>query len=118
MDHSAVEIRRWRIDVACFDHSITFDRRSNQNCQQFLASSQQLSGKQAIFHDFLPFEKMQNGHWNHALSSSSGPPERTYRAQIKNIEIDVLTLLGLGLIKINDVSANFNNPRPSLILDN
>ena len=23
-----------------------------------------------------------------------------------------LTLLGLGLIKINDVSANFNNPRP------
>ena len=26
-----------------------------------------------------------------------------------------LTLLGLGLIKINDVSANFNNPRPSLI---
>ena len=29
-----------------------------------------------------------------------------------------LTLLGLGLIKINDVSANFNNPRPSLILNN
>ena len=29
-----------------------------------------------------------------------------------------LTLLGLGLIKINDVSANFNNPRPSLILSN
>ena len=28
-----------------------------------------------------------------------------------------LTLLGLGLIKINDVSANFNNPRPSLILN-
>ena len=26
-----------------------------------------------------------------------------------------LTLLGLGLIKINEVSANFNNPRPSLI---
>ena len=25
----------------------------------------------------------------------------------------LLTLLGLGLIKINDVSANFNNPRPS-----
>ena len=90
MDHSAVAIRRWGIDVACFDHSITFDRRSNQNCQQFLASSQQLSGKQAIFHDFLPFEKMQNGHWNHALSSSSGPSERTYRAQIK-IEIDVCT---------------------------
>ena len=36
-------------------------------------------------------------------------------------EIDILkqlTLLGLGLIKINDVSANFNNPRPSLILNN
>ena len=29
-----------------------------------------------------------------------------------------LTLLGLGLIKINDVSANFNNPRPSLLLNN
>ena len=29
-----------------------------------------------------------------------------------------LTLLGLGLIKINEVSANFNNPRPSLILNN
>ena len=24
-----------------------------------------------------------------------------------------LTLLGLGLIKINDMSANFHNPRPS-----
>ena len=30
----------------------------------------------------------------------------------------VLTLLGLGLIKINTVSANFNNPRPLLILNN
>ena len=30
----------------------------------------------------------------------------------------ILTLLGLGLIKIKDVSANFNNPRPSLILNN
>ena len=30
----------------------------------------------------------------------------------------VLTLLGLGLININDVSANFNNSRPSLILNN
>ena len=30
----------------------------------------------------------------------------------------ILTLLGLGLIKINDVSTNFNNPRPSLILNN
>ena len=29
-----------------------------------------------------------------------------------------LTLLGIGLIKINTVSANFNNPRPSLILNN
>ena len=29
-----------------------------------------------------------------------------------------LTLLGLGLIKINTVSDNFNNPRPSLILNN
>ena len=29
-----------------------------------------------------------------------------------------LTLLGLGLIKINTMSANFNNRRPSLILNN
>ena len=29
-----------------------------------------------------------------------------------------LTLLGLGLIKINTVLANFNNPRPSLTLKN
>ena len=29
-----------------------------------------------------------------------------------------LTLLGLGLIKINDVSANLNNHRPLLILNN
>ena len=34
------------------------------------------------------------------------------------LKIRSLTLLGLGLIKINDVSANFNNPRPSLILNN
>ena len=32
--------------------------------------------------------------------------------------VSALTLLGLGLIKINDVSANFTNPRPSLILNN
>ena len=30
----------------------------------------------------------------------------------------VLTLLGLELIKINTVLANFNNPRPSLTLNN
>ena len=29
-----------------------------------------------------------------------------------------ITLLGLGLIKINTALANFNNPRPSLILNN
>ena len=28
------------------------------------------------------------------------------------VAIMILTLLGLGLIKINTVSANFNNPRP------
>ena len=28
------------------------------------------------------------------------------------------TILGLRLIKINTVLANFNNPRPSLILNN
>ena len=33
-------------------------------------------------------------------------------------EVNLLTLIGLGLIKINDVSANFNNPRPSLISNN
>ena len=26
-----------------------------------------------------------------------------------------ITILGLGLIKINTVSANFNNPRPLLV---
>ena len=34
------------------------------------------------------------------------------------LSVDTLTLLGLGLIKINYVSANFINPRPSLILNN
>ena len=34
------------------------------------------------------------------------------------LDFYILTLLGLGLIKINDLSANFNNPRPSLILNN
>ena len=29
-----------------------------------------------------------------------------------------LTLFGLGLIKISNVLANFNNPKPSLILNN
>ena len=33
-------------------------------------------------------------------------------------DLMTLTLLGLGLMKINTVSANFNNPRPSLILNN
>ena len=32
--------------------------------------------------------------------------------------VQKLTLLGLGLIKINTVLANFNNPRPSLTLNN
>ena len=39
-------------------------------------------------------------------------------SQVKLHPVLWLTLLGLGLIKINDVSANFNNPRPSLILNN
>ena len=30
----------------------------------------------------------------------------------------IITLLGLGLIKINTLLANFNNPRPSSILNN
>ena len=30
----------------------------------------------------------------------------------------ILALIGLGLIKINTVSANFNNPKPLLILNN
>ena len=37
---------------------------------------------------------------------------------VKIFSEKALTLLGLGLIKINDVSANFDNPRPSLILNN
>ena len=40
------------------------------------------------------------------------------RGQICQSKLHTLTLLGLGLIKINDVSANFSNPRPSLILNN
>ena len=32
--------------------------------------------------------------------------------------LNCLTLLGLGLIKINIMLANFNNPRPSLTLNN
>ena len=39
--------------------------------------------------------------------------KRLYYQSLEN-----LTLLGLGLIKINNVSANFDNPRPSLILNN
>ena len=31
--------------------------------------------------------------------------------------LNLLALLGLGLIKINTVLANFYNPRPSLILN-
>ena len=34
------------------------------------------------------------------------------------VDLCVLTLLGLGLIKIDTVLANFNNPRSSLILNN
>ena len=37
---------------------------------------------------------------------------------IKQHKTATLTLHGLGLIKINTVSANFNNPWPSLILNN
>ena len=40
------------------------------------------------------------------------------RRHMLKVRLIALTLLGLGLIKINDVSANFNNPRPSLILNN
>ena len=45
---------------------------------------------------------------------------RKYQTLEKSKEVFAwpLTLLGLGLIKINDVSANFNNPWPSLILNN
>ena len=37
---------------------------------------------------------------------------------VSTLQVCILTLLGLGLIKINTLSANFNNPRPSLILNN
>ena len=47
-----------------------------------------------------------------ALASENGSNQKSEGTLL------YLTLLGLGLIKINDVSANFNNPRLSLILDN
>jgi hypothetical protein len=37
---------------------------------------------------------------------------------VSTLQVCILTLLGLGLIKINTLSANFNNPRPLLILKN
>ena len=37
---------------------------------------------------------------------------------LQKVSVKKLTLIGLGLIKINTVSANFNNTRPSLILNN
>ena len=43
---------------------------------------------------------------------------RSLHYQVPVFFITYLTLLGLGLIKINDVSSNSNNPRPSLILNN
>ena len=45
-------------------------------------------------------------------------PLRLLVLYVKHSRIRGLTLLGLGLIKINTVSANFNNPRPSLISNN
>ena len=36
---------------------------------------------------------------------------------LKLATVIYITLLGLGLIKINTVLANFNNPRPSLTLN-
>ena len=36
---------------------------------------------------------------------------------VSTLQVCILTLIGLGLIKINTVSANFNNPRPLLIIN-
>ena len=44
--------------------------------------------------------------------------ERNLMSFSHNSIILFVTLLGLGLIKINEVSANSNNPRPLLILSN
>ena len=46
------------------------------------------------------------------------PPISNSKYTIYITYVKALTLLGLGLIKIKYVSANFINPRPSLILDN
>ena len=54
-----------------------------------------------------------------SLSITSHSPYVATKTESNGAKIDgLLTLLGLRLIKINDVSANFNNPRPSLILNN
>ena len=51
--------------------------------------------------------------------SYDDPPPRDFESiELSCDTVNSLTLLGLGLIKINDVSANFNNPRHSLILNN
>ena len=52
----------------------------------------------------------QHKLWILFLSSNIWP--------ITKEQVTILTLLGLGLIKINTVAANFNNLRPSLILNN
>ena len=41
-----------------------------------------------------------------------------YKGKNLFLENHILTFLGLGIIKIKTVSDNFDNPRPSLILNN
>ena len=51
----------------------------------------------------------------------AGRPRANLHLRSFMLDLDsllILTLLGLGLIKINTVLANFNNPRLSLILNN
>ena len=58
------------------------------------------------------------------ITNKEAPPDHLLMSFYPPMMIDLmlgvdndLTLLGLGLIKINTVSSNFNNPRPSLILN-
>ena len=67
-------------------------------------------------------DRLSKFDW-HDLSPQPPTLEARFFTQLylyPNIFLSVgeLTLLGLGLIKINDVSANFDNPRPLFILNN
>ena len=51
-------------------------------------------------------------NYGHAIS------KEWFRGILSQMSMYLTLLPRLGLIKINEVSANFHNPRPSLILNN